>query len=209
MPDETSVEELKLRVNLPDFSMRVVSIPKLSRVLRRKGYDIDVVREGQRIDIPLPALKENFTVLLDPLEHWVSIEAETLDDAIDGWNSIFQIFKRDFRVFRISKCILDTSLRIKCRGDKAADIISIITSPVKDKLNFDELVGEETKIVGFKVATPGLTIIVDEWNVDMSYYVIRVVKTSEGVEEVSEFNFEEVALSLVSRMEEMYERRNI
>ena len=43
------------------------------------------------------------------------------------------------------------------------------------------LVSEEAKIVGFKVATPGFTMIVDEWNVDMSYYVIRVVKTSELV----------------------------
>lgn len=93
MPKEISIERLKLSVNLPDFSMRVVNIPKLSRVLRRKGYEIDVVREGQRIDIPLSALKENFTVLLDPLEHWVSIEAESLDDAIKGWNNIFQVFK--------------------------------------------------------------------------------------------------------------------
>ena len=84
MQEEIAIESLKLNVHIPNFSMRSINIPKLSRVLRRKGYDIDVIREGQRIDIPIPASKEGSIILLDPLERWISLDAKTLRDAVEA-----------------------------------------------------------------------------------------------------------------------------
>ncbi len=201
MGREIVIESLGLNVRIPDFSMRNVNLSKLSKVLRRKGLDIDIIREGQRIDIPIVATKENYTVLMNPLENWITVEAEALNDAIDGWKSISQILLRVFRIFKVSKYILDVSLRIKCKNERAGDKIGKVTEIIKDSLNLNKIIDENVKITGFKITTSNLTVIVDEWDVDPSYYFLRIVKESENLEDVSKFNVEDFADKLINLIE--------
>ena len=139
---------------------------------------------------------------MNPLENWITVEAEALSDAVDGWNSISQILLRDFRIFKVSKYVLDTTLSVKCKGEKASDNISRVTAPVRDSLNLIELLQDESvNITGFKITTANLSIIVDEWHVDPSYYFIRIVYESEDFRKISEFKIDDFVAKLIESVE--------
>jgi len=74
------------------------------------------------VEIPIPAVKEDYTVFLDPVERVVFVDAENLRDATEGLQSILQILKRDFKVVRVDEYILDVSTTVKSGVERVSEI---------------------------------------------------------------------------------------
>ena len=74
------------------------------------------------MEIPIPAVKEDYTVFLDPVERVVFVDAENLRDANEGLQSILQILKRDFKVVRVDEYILDVSTTVKSGVERVSEI---------------------------------------------------------------------------------------
>ena len=74
------------------------------------------------MEIPIPAVKEDYTVFLDPVERVVFVDAENLRDATEGLQSILQILKRDFKVVRVDEYILDVSTTVKSGVERVSEI---------------------------------------------------------------------------------------
>jgi len=74
------------------------------------------------VEIPIPAVKEDYTVFLDPVERVVFVDAENLRDANEGLQSILQILKRDFKVVRVDEYILDVSTTVKSGVERVSEI---------------------------------------------------------------------------------------
>ncbi len=195
-----SIERLRLLARVPQFATRIINLPKLSRTLRGKGYDINIIREGQNVEIPIPAVKEDHTVFLDPVERVVFVDAENLRDANEGLQSILQILKRDFKVVRVDEYILDVSTTVKSCVERVSEMINRC---VIMKKGLRDIVGENALVSGLKIVIDNMTITIDEWGTDPSYYLLRIVRRSKTLEDISEFNPEELSINLISRVEEV------
>ena len=194
------IEALRLDVR---FRRLDINLEKYSRTLKGKGYDINTVKHGADIALPFPASKGDYTVLIDPVRNFFTFEADTIENAIKGYEDTFIIIERSLGITKASVLdyILNATLRIETKGGKPAEMIAKSTKEVRDKLRLREIIDKNAEIGGLKIISPNTMITVDVWEMDPKQYLIRFIKRLGNVEDIKGIKLDNIISRLIDNIE--------
>ena len=111
---EVNIIKADVIIRLLRFTL---GIDRFSKTLKTRGFEIEVIKPGRVVDLPIPAIKEKYSLYINPVEAVFTVSSMSIEESIKGCEEVIQILKRDFKVTKsaIVGYSLDCEVSIKTK----------------------------------------------------------------------------------------------